>query len=85
MPEEIRKPASGKLPAAWTADKPPHGIAETAGRTDAAPPPMDVTHTPSKATARSVKLKVNGRTGERMNFRWNLTGRCAMCCDKSWD
>ena len=54
-------PAPIKMPATWTASSKPHGITEDISKSGAAPAAIDVTQTPSDATARTVNLKVNGR------------------------
>jgi aerobic-type carbon monoxide dehydrogenase small subunit (CoxS/CutS family) len=59
--KDMGKVESGKLPDAWTANVNPHGATETASNAGVELPRVDVTKTPSAATARTVNMTVNGR------------------------
>jgi aerobic-type carbon monoxide dehydrogenase small subunit (CoxS/CutS family) len=61
--KEKREKESGKLPGSWTATINPHPELEKANRNEAADQAVDVSVTPSVATARTVRMTVNGRPG----------------------
>jgi aerobic-type carbon monoxide dehydrogenase small subunit (CoxS/CutS family) len=70
---EKGKGESTKLPASWTNNEIPHAGLEAADGVGVAPPPVDVTRTPAAATARTVRMTVNGRAYDlQVETNWPL-------------